>query len=43
LRNGADFATIQELVRTGMYNKPWGHDLPHGVYPQKRFMVHIGG
>lgn len=43
LRNGADFATIQELVCTGMYNKPWGHDLAHGVYPKKRFMVHIGG
>jgi cyclic pyranopterin phosphate synthase len=43
LRQGADFATIQSLVRQGMENKPWGHDLAHGVYPKKRFMVHIGG
>ena len=43
LRQGADLATITELVRQGMWRKPWGHDLAHGVYPQKRYMVHIGG
>ena len=43
LRQGASLAEITELVRQGMWRKPRGHDLAHGVYPQKRFMVHIGG
>jgi cyclic pyranopterin phosphate synthase len=43
LRQGADVAAIQELFRQGIMQKPWGHDLAHAVYPQKRLMVHIGG
>jgi cyclic pyranopterin phosphate synthase len=43
LRQGANLATMQELIRQGIQRKPWGHDLAHNVFPQQRYMVHIGG
>lgn len=43
LRQGADLTAIQEIMREGIVRKPWGHDLAHNVYPQKRLMIHIGG
>jgi GTP 3',8-cyclase len=43
LRQGADLVTMQELIKSGILRKPWGHDLAHDVFPQQRFMVHIGG
>lgn len=43
LRQGASLQDIQRLLQQGILSRPWGHDLAHHVYPDKRYMVHIGG
>lgn len=43
LRAGATDAELLELMRAGIYNKPWGHGLAENVIPLARIMSDIGG
>lgn len=43
LRNGATFQELQDLVREGLWGKPWGHRLAVGDIPMNRTMSEIGG
>jgi cyclic pyranopterin phosphate synthase len=43
LRAGAGEDQLLELIRTGIYNKPWGHGLGENVHPHERFISEIGG
>ncbi len=43
LRAGGSFQEIRELMREGMYHKPWGHELSRGVIAAERAMNQIGG
>lgn len=43
LRAGASFNELRELVRDGLWQKPWGHRLATGDVPMNRTMSEIGG
>jgi cyclic pyranopterin phosphate synthase len=43
LRNGASSAELRQLIIDGLWRKPWGHDLAHGIIPHNREMSEIGG
>jgi cyclic pyranopterin phosphate synthase len=43
LRQGANVDDLKEIIRRGVWNKPWGHDLAHNVVPIQRVMSQIGG
>lgn len=43
LRGGAGWREMRELVREGLWNKPWGHRLTRGEIPLSRTMSQIGG
>lgn len=43
LRNGATDAELEQLIRSLIWRKPWGHGLPDGVIPLERVMSQIGG
>lgn len=43
LRHGAGVEDLKEIIRRGVWNKPWGHDLAHDVVPIQRVMSQIGG
>ena len=43
LRNGATLEELRQLIRTGIWHKPWGHGLAQGVIPLNRVMSEIGG
>ena len=43
LRNGATLEELRQLIRTGIWHKPWGHGLAQGVIPLNRVMSQIGG
>jgi cyclic pyranopterin phosphate synthase len=43
LRQGASVDDLKTLIKTAVWNKPWGHDLAHNVVPMNRVMSEIGG
>lgn len=43
LRGGAGWREMRELVREGLWHKPWGHRLTRGEIPLSRTMSQIGG
>ena len=43
LRNGASEQELCDLIRDGIYLKPWGHGLAEGEAPLNRMMSQIGG
>ena len=43
LRNGASDVEMEQLIRSLIWRKPWGHGLPDGVIPLHRVMSQIGG
>jgi GTP 3',8-cyclase len=43
LRRGATDAELEELIRSLIWRKPWGHGLPDGLIPLDRVMSQIGG
>lgn len=43
LRAGASFTQMRELVREGIWRKPWGHQLSQGKVALNRSMSEIGG
>jgi cyclic pyranopterin phosphate synthase len=43
LREGATIEDLKQIVRTGVWNKPWGHGLAQDVIPLQRVMSQIGG
>ncbi|MBP7687731.1 MAG: GTP 3',8-cyclase MoaA [Thermoflexales bacterium] len=43
LRNGASDGDMEQLIRSLIWRKPWGHGLPDGVIPLHRVMSQIGG
>ena len=43
LRSGAEDAQLDDLIRAGVYHKPWGHDLAQNRFSTNRGMSEIGG
>lgn len=43
LRNGCTHQDLVELFRQAILNKPVGHQLKNGIYPEARTMSQIGG
>ena len=43
LREGCTVEALKTIIRTAVWNKPWGHGLPNGDVPQLRVMSQIGG
>jgi cyclic pyranopterin phosphate synthase len=43
LRAGASKADLKQLIRDGVWHKPWGHDLAKGEVALNRIMSEIGG
>jgi len=43
LRRGATDDELEELIRSLIWRKPWGHDLSDGLIPLERVMSQIGG
>jgi len=43
LRNGGTHQDLVALFQQAIINKPVGHELKHGVYPEERTMSQIGG
>lgn len=43
LREGASLSELVELIRAGVWNKPWGHGLANDEIPLNRAMNEIGG
>ena len=43
LRAGATLEDLRQIVRGGVWNKPWGHGLAEGIIPLNRVMSEIGG
>ncbi len=43
LRQGCTVEALKTIIRTAVWNKPWGHGLPNGEVPQLRVMSQIGG
>jgi GTP 3',8-cyclase len=43
LRAGASDAELAEIIRAGIWEKPWGHGLAENIIPLNRVMSEIGG
>ncbi|GAB4473560.1 MAG: GTP 3',8-cyclase MoaA [Anaerolineae bacterium] len=43
LRAGATLDDLKEIIRRGVWHKPWGHGLADNVIPMNRVMSEIGG
>ena len=43
LRRGATEVELEDLIRSLIWRKPWGHGLPDGMIPLERVMSQIGG
>jgi cyclic pyranopterin phosphate synthase len=43
LRNGANNLEMRQLIKDGIWEKPWGHRLDEGEIPLNRAMSQIGG
>jgi cyclic pyranopterin phosphate synthase len=43
LREGATVEDLKQIIRGGIWNKPWGHGLSQDVIPLQRVMSQIGG
>ena len=43
LRNGGSHQDLVELFKRAIFNKPVGHQLKNGIYPEARTMSQIGG
>jgi GTP 3',8-cyclase len=43
LRSGASLEDLRQLIIDGIWVKPWGHGLEHGIVPLNRVMSEIGG
>jgi cyclic pyranopterin phosphate synthase len=43
LREGATADDLKQIIRGGVWNKPWGHGLAQDVIPLQRVMSQIGG
>ena len=43
LRQGATIPDLKEIIRSGIWAKPWGHGLADNVIPMNRVMSEIGG
>jgi len=43
LRNGASVDDLKQIIRDGVWHKPWGHGLADNVVPVTRVMSQIGG
>ncbi len=43
LRAGASPAALGEMILAAIWDKPWGHGLAEGLFPQRRMMSEIGG
>jgi GTP 3',8-cyclase len=43
LRQGATLDDLKQIIRGGVWNKPWGHGLADEVIPLQRVMSQIGG
>lgn len=43
LRAGASQSELKQLIRDGVWHKPWGHDLAKGEVALNRIMSEIGG
>src|SRR5258708_11454254 len=43
LREGAGIDDLKQIIRGGIWNKPWGHGLAQDVVPLERVMSQIGG
>jgi len=43
LRQGATVEDLKQIIRGGVWNKPWGHGLAQDVIPLQRVMSQIGG
>lgn len=43
LREGADDAELEAMIREAIHRKPWGHELSESRFPATRGMSEIGG
>ncbi len=43
LRAGASIGDLKQIIREGIWGKPWGHGLAENVIPLNRVMSEIGG
>lgn len=43
LRKGASTEELKQIIKAGIWEKPWGHDLSHGKFATNRVMSEIGG
>jgi cyclic pyranopterin phosphate synthase len=43
LREGATIDDLKQIIRSGVWHKPWGHGLAQDVIPLQRVMSQIGG
>jgi GTP 3',8-cyclase len=43
LREGATLQDLKQIIREGVWHKPWGHGLSQDVVPLTRVMSQIGG
>lgn len=43
LRQGASIEDLKQIIRGGIWAKPWGHGLAQDVVPMNRIMSEIGG
>jgi cyclic pyranopterin phosphate synthase len=43
LRAGATIEDLKQIIRSGIWTKPWGHGLDNNVIPLNRVMSEIGG
>lgn len=43
LRQGATIADLKDIIRAGVWQKPWGHGLSDNEIPLNRVMSEIGG
>lgn len=43
LRDGASVDELKQIIRDGIWQKPWGHGLANNVVPVTRVMSQIGG
>ncbi len=43
LRQGATLDDLKQIIRAGIWSKPWGHGLAENVIPMNRVMSEIGG
>lgn len=43
LRAGASVSELKDIIREGIWHKPWGHGLEENIIPANRVMSQIGG